>query len=117
MEGKKLEQALAQNEALARRNPHLVGALRDAKSQRTVRHELAAAVPRKKEVRGRLRVCLTSCRARRIDPDNICPKYLIDCLRTCGAIPGDSFHDIEVVIRQRKAAIHEQGTLIEIIPI
>lgn len=65
----------------------------------------------------RIRVRLTSCRARRIDPDNICPKYVLDCLRRCGAIEDDSFKHIEVVIVQHKCRIEEQGTLIELIPL
>lgn len=84
-------------------------------SQCTVRHEPVAAAPRENEDAGRIRVCVTRFGRRLLDPDNVCPKYFIDCLRYAGLIPDDRAQDITLEVRQEKVGTKdEEGTLIEV---
>lgn len=62
----------------------------------------------------RFHVRVASYRRRLIDPDNLCPKYFIDCLRYCGWIPDDSAKQITLEVSQEKS-INER-TEIEILP-
>lgn len=63
----------------------------------------------------RLRVTITSYRCRLLDPDNLCPKFLIDALRYKQLIPDDSPGHIILEVRQEKVASQDrEGTLIEI---
>jgi hypothetical protein len=65
-----------------------------------------------------VQVRLTVQRSRSIQPEDACCKFIVECLRHCGAIPDDSLQHVEVCVRQAKApAAHLQGTLIELIPI
>lgn len=50
----------------------------------------------------RFRVCVISFRRRLTDPDNLCPKYFVDCLRYSEIIPDDSSREIELVVQQEK---------------
>lgn len=53
---------------------------------------------------------------RRQDPDNCCPKYEIDALRSLGIIDNDTDDDIELQIRQVQVQVKEdEGVLIEIL--
>ena len=63
---------------------------------------------------GRIRVRITSRRNRLLDPDNLCPKYFIDALRYCGALPDDKEADIDLSCRQEKVPRKEEETLIEV---
>lgn len=63
---------------------------------------------------GRIRVRITSRRNRLLDPDNLCPKYFIDALRYCGALPDDREADIDLSCRQEKVPRKEEETLIEV---
>jgi len=58
-------------------------------------------------------VRITSFRTRLLDPDNLCPKYFIDCLRYSGLIPNDRAEDITLEVRQFKVKTNER-TEIEI---
>jgi hypothetical protein len=60
-----------------------------------------AAAEGKANDAGRIRVVITSSRRRLIDPDNLCPKYFIDCLRYSGLIPDDSPEHITLEVKQR----------------
>ena len=63
---------------------------------------------------GKFRISVTGRRRRLIDPDNLCPKYLIDCLRYAGAIPDDRAQDIELSVRQEKiGSKEEEVTIVE----
>lgn len=67
---------------------------------------------------GRVRVGITSVRRRLIDPDNLCPKYFIDCLRYAGLIRDDSPGEVEIQTAQRLPAPgEEEHTLIDIVPL
>lgn len=50
----------------------------------------------------RVRVRVTSFRVRLLDPDNLCPKYFIDCLRYANCIRDDRQQDITLEVRQEK---------------
>jgi hypothetical protein len=66
----------------------------------------------------RFSVRVTSYRRRLIDPDNLCPKFFIDCLRYCGAIPDDRAQDITLEVRQEKVKRkQDERTEIEVTPI
>jgi hypothetical protein len=86
------------------------GAASRAEPQPLVRDEPVAASPREAGDAGRVRVCVVSFRARLCDPDNLCPKYFIDCLRYAGLIRDDSPEFITLEVRQVKCARHQQRT-------
>ena len=62
-----------------------------------------------------LHVTITSYRRRLLDPDNPCPKFLIDAMRYAHIIPDDSPDHITLEIRQKLVDTKaEEGTLVEI---
>ncbi len=86
------------------------GAASRAELEPAVRDEPLAAPAREAHDPGRVRVCVVSFRARLCDPDNLCPKYFIDCLRYAGLIADDTADCITLEIRQVRCARHEQRT-------
>lgn len=52
---------------------------------------------------GRILVRFVSVRKRLIDEDNLCEKFLCDCLRFSGAVPNDSPEILGIQTSQRKA--------------
>lgn len=65
---------------------------------------------------GRILVRVTSYRFRLLDPDNLCPKYFIDCLRYAEIIPNDREEDISLEVRQVKVNRRgEERTEIQVI--
>jgi hypothetical protein len=57
---------------------------------------------------GRVRVCIVSVRKRLLDPDNLCEKYALDCLRTIKGIRGDEPDKITLETTQRRAQKGEE---------
>lgn len=58
---------------------------------------------------------ITSYRCQLTDPDNLCPKFLIDAIRHSGWIPNDTPDLIELVTRQvRVSKRDEQRTVLRI---
>lgn len=55
-----------------------------------------------KEDSSRILVRVTSARKRLCDEDNLCEKPTVDCLRYCGAIPGDEPEAVGISTGQRK---------------
>lgn len=56
-----------------------------------------------------------SARKRLLDPDNLSEKWVLDCLRNCGAIAGDEPDKISLETTQRKAEKgEEERTIIEV---
>jgi hypothetical protein len=49
-------------------------------------------------------VRITSFRRRLIDPDNLCAKYFLDCVRYSGLIEDDSARHITYQIAQEESA-------------
>jgi hypothetical protein len=64
----------------------------------------------------RVHLRITSVRKRICDPDNLVPKWHIDCLRYCGIIRDDTAQEISLEVAQRKAQKgEEEHTLIELL--
>lgn len=60
-------------------------------------------------------VRIESIRKRLLDPDNLCPKYHIDCLRYAGVLPDDTAEAVRIETVQRKPRKgEEEGTLIHV---
>lgn len=57
---------------------------------------------------GRVLVRIVSYRRRLLDPDNLCPKYFIDCLRYAEIIKNDREEDIELSVTQRKVNTRQE---------
>lgn len=73
--------------------------------------------PREEANSSRVRVRVISFRRRLIDPDNLCPKWHIDCLRYSGLIPDDRVQDIILEVSQQKVkSKSDECTRIEIEP-
>lgn len=92
-------------------------------SDAPLRHQLeqhtATGAPRaqrpKAEDSKRFLVRVTSVRGRLIDEDNLCEKYIVDCCRYAGLLPGDSPAETKIEVCQRKVSKgEEEHTLIEI---
>jgi hypothetical protein len=86
------------------------GAAPSAEPEPVVRDEPVAAAPREARHPGRVRVCVVSFRARLCDPDNLCPKYFIDCLRYAGLIADDTPECVTLEVRQVRCPRAEQRT-------
>lgn len=92
------------SESTRRLNPHLFGGASPRPvPQQAPRHEPVAAQERETGHASRLLVSVTSYRKRLCDPDNLCPKYFIDCLRYAQIIPDDRPQDIELRVSQEKS--------------
>ena len=74
----------------------------DSKPQPAVCHEPVAEKAGEGANPKRFRVCVTGFRRRLCDPDNLCPKYFIDCLRYAKIIPDDSAKHIILTVEQFK---------------
>lgn len=86
------------------------GAASRAESEPVVCDEPVAAPAREAGHAGRVHVCVVSFRARLCDPDNLCPKYFIDCLRYAGLIADDAPECITLEVRQVRCRRAEQRT-------
>jgi hypothetical protein len=116
MSPQKLREML-QNPTFRKRNSHLVNPspgnpTPNPVPERPVQHGAIPEAQGKAENPGRLRVRVVCHRKRLIDPDNLCPKYFIDCLRYAGAIPDDTAQAIELTITQQKSG--KDMTLLEV---
>lgn len=74
-----------------------------------------AEEPRKETNSKRIHVRVTSRRSRLIDPDNLCAKYFVDCLRYAGFIPDDNADIITLEVRQEKVSKKDEETVIEVL--
>jgi hypothetical protein len=88
--------------------------LQNTESQHVIRHDPLEKAPAQAWCSRKVIVSITSFRKRLIDPDNLCPKYLIDGLRYAGLISGDSPDLVTLQISQVKS--HRERTVVEIIP-
>lgn len=88
------------------------------KLERRARHAALGAAKAKGGDPGRFLVRVTSVRRRLIDDDNLCEKFVVDCCRYAGLIPGDGPGQTRIEVRQRKAGKEEpEETVIEIFTI
>ena len=86
-----------------------------AVAQPALCHEPVAAQEGKAGYAGRVRVCIVSYRQRLTDPDNLTPKYFLDCLRDSKLIRDDSAKQIKLFVSQTKVkGKDEEGTAISI---
>jgi hypothetical protein len=80
-----------------------------------VQNEPLAEDEGKKECSPRIIVRVKCFRQLLCDPDNLCPKSLIDGLRYSGLIPDDRPQDIELIITQEKCPKKDERTEIELV--
>ena len=86
-----------------------------AELERTPRARTVGKAKAQEGHSGRFLVRVTSIRSRLLDEDNLCEKYVVDCCRYAGLLPGDGPGQTKIEARQRKAGKDEdEGTLIEI---
>lgn len=108
------------SEAFLRANEDpIAGAIPDPQPQRAVRRKRAGSDSREEKGPGRapLRLTIVSRRVRLLDPDNPCPKFLIDALRYEGLIPNDTSADIILEVRQEQVGCEaEEETIVTIEP-
>lgn len=105
------------SESFRRRNPHLYteGSRQDSKLELFVGPVPLGTPPGESSPTGPVRIRFISVRKRLCDPDNLSVKWLLDCLRYCGAIAGDEPEKIILETGQRKAEKGEdEHTLIQI---
>lgn len=87
-----------------------------AQPEQTVRHDALAEKAGEAFHSDRVLLRVTSFRCRLLDPDNLCPKYFIDCCRYAGLIPDDSPEFITLQVTQEKVKTKsEERTEIEIL--
>jgi hypothetical protein len=79
-----------------------------------VRDEPLAKGKGKKADGRRFRVSVVSRRSRLLDPDNLCGKGLVDCLRYAGAIEQDDPGSVEYRISQEKVAKGAEETVVTV---
>lgn len=71
---------------------------------------------RKKSNSTRILVGVECRRVRPVDPDNLCPKYFIDCLRYAEIIPDDRPEDIHLTVTQTQVKTYrEEETILTVI--
>lgn len=68
-----------------------------------IRNESVAAKKGKTINPASIHVSVVSFRKRLLDPDNLCPKYFIDCLRYAEIIKNDTAKDIALTVSQVKS--------------
>lgn len=82
----------------------------------------ATRAPRPKRTKAqnpkRFLVRITSVRGRLIDEDNLCEKYVVDCCRYAGLLPGDGPGQTKIETAQRKVGEgEEEHTVVEVFEI
>lgn len=74
----------------------------------------------KKEAARKFLVRITDYRHRLIDEDNLCEKYVVDCCRYAGLLPGDSPGEAKIQVSQEKIGREESPRVeieIDILPL
>jgi hypothetical protein len=89
--------------------------LQSPKPESTIQNEPLAEGEGKKEGSFRIIVRIKCFRQLLCDPDNLCPKSLIDGLRYSGLIPNDRPQDIELIITQEKCPKKDERTEIDLV--
>ena len=79
-----------------------------AKLEQDTRYGILAEKPIETRSTGRVHIRFVSVRKRLLDPDNICEKWTLDCLRYIGVIRGDEPDKITLETTQRKAEKGEE---------
>lgn len=68
-------------------------------------HDSLETHPSQEGSTGKLHIRFISHRQRLCDPDNLSVKWLLDCLRYCGAIAGDEPEKITLEVTQQKVKL------------
>lgn len=90
--------------------------LQDPQPEPSVQHKLLGESQGTAQGAARIVVRITSFRRRLLDPDNLCPKALVDSLRYAGILSNDRPQDIELAVAQQKVAHRrEERTEIELV--
>ena len=97
-----------------RRKNRATSELPDTKPQCIVRNEPLAAKENQGPNAGRTIVRFVSYRLRLCDPDDLCPKYLLDGLRYAGLIPGDSEAEVDYERPRQVKVYHKKDERTEI---
>lgn len=101
-----------------RRNNQVGGSPSRAVTKPIIQHEPLAQVAGEEAHARRISISVTSFRRTLCDPDNLCPKYFIDCLRYSKIIEDDTAEHITLQVSQEKVKTKaEEKTVIEIIPL
>jgi hypothetical protein len=79
-----------------------------AKLEQNTRHGSLAKKPIETHTASRVHIRFESVRKRLLDPDNICEKWTLDCLRYIGVIRGDEPDKITLETTQRRASKNEE---------
>ena len=79
-----------------------------AKLEQDTRHGSLAKKPIETHTTSRVHIRFESVRKRLLDPDNICEKWTLDCLRYIGVIRGDEPDKITLETTQRRASKNEE---------
>lgn len=98
-----LNDKLASNPALRRRNPSLTSTASSSKPEQVILNGVQGAIPRTLRDGSRYAVRIVSHRVRLIDPDNLCAKAFVDCLRHAGLLPDDTAAIMDYSVQQQKA--------------
>lgn len=80
----------------------------NAKPERTVCDAPVREVEGKESHAKRVRVSIVAFRTRLLDPDNLCVKYFVDCLRYAGLIIDDRPEDIILEVSQVKVSTEDE---------
>jgi len=75
--------------------------------ERSVRPRPLAKGPAQGKHPARFFVRVTSFRRRLLDEDNLCGKYVVDCCRYAGLLPGDDPSQARIVTTQEKVSRKE----------
>lgn len=103
------------SEDFLRANVATGGAGQDSVMERPARHDALEKNQDQTPAANRLHIVFVSFRQRLCDPDNLSVKWLLDCLRYCGAIAGDEPEKITLEVRQEKVKLlSDERTEIEI---
>ena len=91
-----------------KRNAHLLDTWTPPVVEPDPRPRALVKIQAKEGSHGRFRVRVTSVRNRLLDEDNLCEKYVVDCCRYAGLIPGDAPGQTKIEVDQRKCAKGEE---------
>lgn len=108
---------LTQNEYrdLIKKHPNLADTREPAKLEQPIVQKLVRGKKDKDLGTETVRIEITDVRKRLTDDDNLCEKFLVDCLRREGYIKDDSVKYVRIFTTQRKCTNREEPhTLIEI---
>jgi len=91
-------------DAVRKRNAHLLDTWTAPVMERNPQPRTLGEGKAQEGSHGRFRVRITSVRNRLLDEDNLCEKYVVDCCRYAGLLPGDAPGQTKIEVDQRKCS-------------